>query len=425
VVHVVRVIVMGAGVIGITTAWYLSEAGHQVVIIDRQPEAAMEASYANGGQISASHAEPWASPVAILKLLKWIARDDAPFRFEPRRDLQQWLWALGFLRECLPGRFERNSRALLDLALYSRQKFRELRERAGVTYDGASKGILQLFSDSREYASRVAHAAGMRRYGLKKEILDADGCRSLEPALSGSAVQIAGGIYAADDESGDAHRFSVGLRHLLQARGVEFIFDSRISGIEVRAGRVSGVRITKDDRERVLSGDAYVAALGATAGSLLRRAGISVRVYPLKGYSITLDVDPSESTAAPQISITDETHKLVVSRFAGRLRVAGYAELGAADPSVDRRRCSQIEDRVRRLFPAARFLGEAVCWAGLRPATPGNLPLIGRSVLPNLYLNTGHGTLGWTLACGSGSALADIMSGVIPAVDYRFLGSEA
>ena len=414
---------MGAGVIGITTAWYLSEAGHEVVIIDRQPEAAMEASYANGGQISASHAEPWAAPGVILKLLKWVAQDDAPLRFKPRLDPRQWAWALGFLRECLPGRFEKNSRVLLDLALYSRQQLRQLRERADIAYDGAQKGILQLFCEPAAHASRAVHAQRMRRYGLVKEILDAEGCRELEPALSGSAVPIAGGIFAPDDESGDAHRFSVGLRERLQARGVECLFGAKISRLVVKEGRLSGIAIILEGCEEILSGDAYVAAMGATGGMLLRRAGVSIPVHPLKGYSITLEVASTESAFAPQVSITDETCKIVISRFAGRLRAAGFAELGGFEPSVDRQRCMQIESRVRHLFPSARFLGEAVCWAGLRPATPGNIPLIGRSVLANLYLNTGHGTLGWTLACGSGKALSDIISGAIPEVEFRFLRS--
>lgn len=416
---------MGAGVIGITTAWYLAEAGHEVVVIDRQSEAAMEASYANGGQISASHAEPWAAPGVIGKLIRWSARDDAPFRFEPKPYLRQWSWAFGFMRECFPGRFEKNSLALLGLALYSRQQLRDLRERIGLDYDSASKGILQLFCESREFAARTAHAQGMRRYGLKKDILDGEACRALEPALRGSKVPIAGGIYAGDDESGDAHLFAVELRKHLETRGVECVLGGTISRILMRAGRTVGVVLSTGGRERVLAGDVYVAALGATAGALLRQVGISLPVYPLKGYSVTLQVEPRDSVAAPQISITDEACKLVFSRLAGRLRVAGYAELGGMEPTVDRRRCEQMERRARSLFPDAQFRGEAQCWAGLRPATPGNLPLIGRSDIPNLYVNTGHGTLGWTLACGSGRALSDIISGETPEVIFSFLGNDA
>jgi D-amino-acid dehydrogenase len=414
----VKVLVLGAGVVGVTSAWYLAQAGHEVVVADRRPHAGMETSFANGGQISAAHAQPWAQPSVLPKILRWLGREDAPLLFRPRADWAQWAWALRFLGECTPGSFERNCGALAGLAAYSRECLVSLRERLGIAYDHLSRGILHFATEARDFEALAQGAETLRDLGIAREVKTADECLALEPALKNSLDPLAGGVYTPTDESGDAHRFTRELAGVAAQCGVAFRFDTPLQAIEVEQGRVTGVRL-RDDRQR-LSADAYVVALGSYSPLLLRPLGIRIPVYPLKGYSITLPLGPAEEAAAPTVSLTDESHKIVVSRLGNRLRAAGTAELGGYDTSINPVRCAAIARRVRELFPGLGAVTTVDNWAGLRPATPGNVPLIGRTRLPNLWLNTGHGTLGWTLACGSGRALADLVSGRRPEVAFRF-----
>jgi D-amino-acid dehydrogenase len=411
----VKVLVLGAGVIGTTSAWYLAQAGHEVTVIDRQDAAGMETSFANGGQISASHAEPWAKPAVVPKILRWLGREDAPLLFRPRADWAQWMWGLRFLAECWPGRFEHNTRVLSGLASYSRECLKALRHRTGIRYDELSRGILHFATNPADFDALAHHADEMSALGQAREVKSAAECLSLEPALKDSRDRIVGGVFTPEDESGDAHKFTVELARLAAEKGVRFRSGETITALEVHNGEVRAVRLESGSA----SADAYVVALGSYSPLLLRPLRISVPVYPLKGYSITLPLGPGDG--APTVSLTDEAHKIVISRLGNRLRAAGTAEVTGYDGSVNPVRCNAILRRIGELFPALGAINTVDRWAGLRPATPSNVPVIGRTRLRNLYLNTGHGTLGWTLACGSGRALADIVSGRKPDVEFRFL----
>src|SRR5215472_6376738 len=415
-----RVIVLGAGVIGTTSAWYLARAGHEVTVVDRQPEAALETSFANGGQISVSHSEPWANPTAPLKILCWLGREDAPLLFRPRAEVGEWLWGLRFLVECLPDRARHNTEAAFALAMYSREQLRQLRRETLIAYDARTSGILHLYEERGEFEHAKRQADVLRARGMELEVKAPQECRRIEPALEQSSVAIQGGIYAASDESGDAHLFTKNLSGLCSAEGVTFRFNVSVKRLE--SGRGAIERVVIDDEagiEESLRADAYVVALGSYSPLLLQGVGISIPVYPVKGYSITLALEPGD--LAPQTSITDHSRKIVLSRLGERLRVAGTVENTSYDTEMNESRCQALVRRCREWFPKAGSPERARFWTGLRPATPNNLPLIGCSKFPNLFLNTGHGTLGWTLACGSGRALADIVSGRQPEPQFRFL----
>lgn len=411
-----KIAVLGAGVVGTTSAWYLAQAGHEVTVIDRQDGAGMETSFANGGQISAGHAEPWAKPSVVPKILRWLGREDAPLLFRPRADLAQWMWGLRFLAECWPGRFEHNTRTLSGLAAYSRDCLRALRAKTGIRYDELSRGILHFATSQADFDVLAHHAEEMGRLGQVREVKSAAQCLELEPALKDSRHRIAGGVYTPQDESGDAHKFTVELARLAAEQGVRFLGNQTITGFDIRGGELRGVKLESGGE----TADAYVVALGSYSSPLLRRIGISVPVYPLKGYSITLPLSPADAPAAPTVSLTDEGFKIVISRLGNRLRAAGTAELTGYERGVNQVRCNAILRRIGELFPGLGAINTVDRWAGLRPATPNNVPIIGRTRLRNLFLNTGHGTLGWTLACGSGKALADIVSGRKPEVEFRF-----
>jgi D-amino-acid dehydrogenase len=413
----VKIIVLGAGVVGVTSAWYLSAAGHEVTVIERREAAALETSFANGGQISAGHAEPWAKPSMVPKILRWLGREDAPLLFRPRADPAQWEWGLRFLLECFPGRFQRHSRTLAGLAGHSRECLRALRAQLGIRYDHLERGILQFATNERDLEALTRHAEQMHALGIRRQVKSAGECFALEPALRDSRDRVLGGVFNPKDESGDAHRFTTELARHAAARGVVFRFDTRIEAIEATGGQVAGIRLHNG---RTLAADAYVVSLGSYSPLLLAPLGIRIPVYPLKGYSITLPLGPKEAAAAPSVSLTDEAFKIVISRLGDRLRAAGTAELTGYDTTVNPVRCAAIAARIHDLFPALSGVTAVDYWTGLRPATPNNVPVIGRTKLKNLFLNTGHGTLGWTLACGSASVLADLMSARQPQVAFAF-----
>jgi D-amino-acid dehydrogenase len=395
-----------------------------VTVVERQGAAGLETSFANGGQISASQAEPWADPNVPAKIVEWLGREDAPLRFRLRDDWQQWVWGMRFLFECLPFRARENTRQILALALYSRAHLRELRRDTGIQYDQLTRGILQFFVEEEEFERAVEQAAFVRQYGSEREPKTAQECIAIEPALRHAADRVVGGIYAAADESGDALKFTQALAELAQRAGVKFLYGRSIKRLSADHGWISTVVLADaEGGDERLTADAYVVALGSYSPLLLQRLGISIPVYPLKGYSITLPLEPGDE--APTVSLTDDSHKLVFSRLGDRLRVAGTAELEGYNTAVSEVRCQAIIRRTFELFPSAGHPERAEFWTGLRPATPSNLPLIGRTRYPNLFLNTGHGTLGWTMACGSGRALADIVSGRQPEVDFRFAGLPA
>ncbi len=414
-----KILVLGAGVIGVTSAWYLARSGHSVTVLDRQPAAGQETSFANGGQISVSHAEPWANPHAPLRALAWMGREDAPLLFRLRWDPALFGWGLRFLRECTPARTRGNMRDIVSLALYSRGQLQALRAETGIEYDHLERGILHVYTDAREFASATAVAAVLRGFGCERQTVDADRCVAIEPALAAARPLLVGGDYTADDESGDALRFTQNLAALCAANGVVFRYGNVIEKLEAAGGKVAGVVVKSARGNERLSADAYVAALGSYTPPLLRPLGIHLPVYPAKGYSATLPL--GETSVAPTVSLTDDGHKLVFSRLGQRLRIAGTAEFNGYNTGLNDVRCRALMRRANELFPDLRPAGDPVFWAGLRPATPSNVPFIGRSSVGNLYLNTGHGTLGWTMACGSGRALADIVGGKPPDSRLGFL----
>jgi D-amino-acid dehydrogenase len=407
-----RVVVLGAGLIGVSTAWQLARDGHQVTVVDRQPEVARETSYANGGQISTSHAEPWANPETPLKALRWLGREDSPLLWRLRADAAQWSWGLRFLGECRPGRTRANTIAILRLALYSRDLLKELRPALGLEYDQRQQGILHLYSDVAEFEHAIPQAALMRDYGCDRVVKSAAECLAIEPALAESTVSIVGGTYTANDESGDARKFAMALARRAATLGVVWRLGTAVEALLAEGDRLAGVRLAGG---QILSGDAYVLALGSYSPLLLRPLGLRLPVYPAKGYSVTIPV--AADSLAPTVSLTDDGHKIVFSRLGDRLRVAGTAEFAGYDTSINEVRCAAIVRRAFALFPRAGRREAIEYWAGLRPATPGNVPVIGATRYANLYLNTGHGTLGWTMACGSGRLLADLMAGRRPEID--------
>lgn len=419
-----RVIVLGAGVVGTASAYYLSKLGCEVTVVDRQAAVAAETSFANGGQISVSHAEPWANPAAPLKVLRWLAREDSPLLFRLRADMRQWLWGLAFLRECTPARTRRNIEQIVRLGIFSRAKLQELRRDTGIRYDHLERGILHFYTDAREFDAALAPAEQMRALGCERRVITAAEAVAIEPALSQAAARLAGATYTPADESGDAQRFTTELARHCAAQGVRFLFSHDIKALHRLDGRIDHVEATDPSGRFVrLRADAYVLAAGSFSPLLAAPLGLRLNIYPAKGYSVTLPV--VDASRAYRVSLTDDEHKLVFSRLGDRLRIAGTAELNGYDRSLNPVRCRAIVRRVEELFPGAADASRAEFWAGLRPATPSNVPCIGRSPIGNLYLNTGHGTLGWTHACGSGHALADIVCGRLPDLDFRFVNPPA
>jgi len=416
-----RVLVLGAGVVGVTAAWYLAQDGHEVTVVDRHEGAALETSFANGGQISASYAEPWANPEASAKVIKWLGQEDAPLLFRLRLDTQQWRWGLQFLLECLPSRTRRNTIQCLNLALYSRDCLKALRAQTGIEYDHLERGILSFYTDAREFAHGVRAAELMRQFGCDRVVKTVDECVAIEPALAACRDQLAGGIFTASDESGDAQRFTQELARMAAARGVVFRWNVAVESLVQEGDAIAGVRcIDEEHRKEIMHADAYVMALGSYSPFLLRPLGVPCLIYPAKGYSATIAIDGHRG--APTVSLTDLAYKIVFTRLGDRLRVAGTAELNGYDKDLNLVRCESLVNRAFALFPDGGNRDTPQFWTGLRPATPSNVPLVGRTRYRNLYLDTGHGTLGWTMACGSGRALADIVAGRKPGVEFAFTG---
>jgi D-amino-acid dehydrogenase len=419
-----KVLVLGAGVTGVASAWYLRRAGHEVTVIERREAPGLETSYANGGQISVSHAEPWANPRAPLQILRWLGREDAPLLFRLRADLEQWRWGWAFLRECTPARLRHNIRRLVALGNYSRNALQQLRAETGIQYDQLTRGILHFYTSPEAWRGAQRAVRLMRDAGCALETKSAEECVAIEPALAFTQRRLAGGTYSPADESGDAHRFTRELAALCAMRGVAFRHGATAESVMVgRDGRLSGIRVHGTGGDEVLEADACVVCLGVRSAALLRPLGIDLRIYPVKGYSVTLPVlDPAK---AYSVSLTDDEHKLVFSRLGERLRIAGTAEFNGYDTSLNATRCRAILRRIEELFPGAGDTGQPLQWAGLRPATPSNLPYIGGTRCAGLFLNTGHGTLGWTQACGAAAAIADLVSGRLPEVDFNFCGAQS
>ena len=404
------VVVLGAGVIGVTTAYWLARDGKSVCVVDRQPEAALETSFANGGQVSVSHAEPWANPSAPSKIFKWLFDDEAPLLFRPKLDLHQWLWAARFLVECLPQRADRNTAEIVKLAVESRTRLQEIRAREGLHYDERTKGILHFYRDRREFESARRAAEWMKKHGCDRRVVDADEVLRIEPAFEDSRREIVGATYTAADESGDAKKFSQALASVCERMGVQFLWSSQIVALDADAEALNVLSIevrTPRGYESIEARD-IVVSLGSYSAPFLRPHGVSLAIYPAKGYSATIPFNGANH--APVVSLTDDQFKLVYSNLGDRLRIAGTAELAGYDLSLNYPRCEAILRNAKALFPRAGKFETATFWAGLRPATPSNIPYVGRiRRYRNLWANTGHGTLGWTLAAGSGKRIAEMI----------------
>ena len=423
-----RVIVLGAGLLGTTSAYFLSQLGHEVTVVDRQATPGAETSFANGGQISVSHAEPWANPSAPLKVLQWLGKEDAPLLFRIRADMRQWLWGLQFLHECTPARTRHNIEQIVRLGTYSRDTLQQLRADTGIDYAQRSQGILHFYTSQKEFDGAQGPAEQMRALGCERHVISADAAVALEPALAHIRPQLTGATYTAEDESGDANRFTRELARLCEAAGVQFRMGHTVTALREAGGRIDHVEVTDaEGRFQRLRADAYVLAMGAFSPLLAAPLGLRLPIYPAKGYSVTMPV--KDAAMAHQVSLTDDEFKLVFSRLTGpdgdRLRIAGTAELNGYNRDLNTVRCEAIVRRVEQLFPGAGDTTQAQFWTGLRPATPSNVPLIGATKMPNLFLNTGHGTLGWTHACGSGKSIARIVSGLAPELDFAFQGGAA
>jgi D-amino-acid dehydrogenase len=410
-----HVMILGAGVVGVTSAWYLARAGHQVTVIDRQPAAGLETSFANAGQLSYGYSAPWAGPGIPIKAIKWMMMRHRPLVLWPRLDQGLYAWLVKLLANCTDAAYQRNKTRMVRLADYSRLALAELRAETGIAFDHGAGGTLQLFRTQKQLDHVAEDTAILDRFGVAYQLLDAAGCAANEPALARVAGHYVGGLSMPGDETGDAHLFTQRLAALAAAAGVMFRHGVTVRGLETEAGAVKTV-VTDAGR---LTADRYVVALGSYGPALLRPLGLDVPIYPVKGYSLTLPV--TEAAAAPRSTVMDETFKVAITRLGDRIRVGGTAELAGFSLTLRGPRKETLAHSVTDLFPAGGDMGRAKFWTGLRPMTPDGTPLVGATRLPNLFLNTGHGTLGWTMACGSGRLIADLIGGRTPDIEHRDL----
>jgi len=416
-----RIVVLGSGVVGVTSAWFLARAGHEVTVIDREPGPALETSFANAGQISPGYAAPWAAPGVPLKALKWIFQKHAPLaiRLDGSAFQLQWMWQM--LRNCTQARYALNKARMVRLAEYSRDCLQALRADTGIAYEGRAGGTLQLFRSQQQFDDAAKDIAVLKEANVPYELLTAGELSRAEPALGAVSHKLTGGLRLPGDETGDCNLFTTRLAALAAGLGVQFRYGTPIDGLAVTGERVAGVRCGS----QLIHADAYVVALGSYSTRFLDGI-VRIPVYPLKGYSITAPI--VDASAAPVSTVLDETYKIAITRFDSRIRVGGMAEIVGFDKRLREARRRTLEMCLDDLFPGGGDTTNATFWTGLRPMTPDGTPLVGRTPLPNLFLNTGHGTLGWTMSCGSGQLLADLMSGKKPAIRaddlsvYRYLG---
>jgi D-amino-acid dehydrogenase len=407
----VKVLILGSGVIGVTSAYYLAKAGHEVTVIDRQPKPALETSFANAGEVSPGYSSPWAGPGVPVKAIKWLLMKHGPLVIRPKLDPVMWIWLLKMLRNCTSARYAVNKSRMIPIAEYSRDCLRALRSETGIHYDEREQGTLQLFRDPAQLEHTADDIAVLKQYGVPYEVLDRDGCAAAEPALAAVKHKFAGGLRLPQDETGDCHMFTQALALEAEKLGVRFSFNVGIKGLNADGQRITGVATSTG----MLQADAYVLALGSWSPRLVWPLGISLPVYPVKGYSITVPiVDPD---GAPVSTVMDESYKVALTRLGNRIRVGGTAEISGYSGKLYPARRATLDHSLTDLFPRGGDLAKATFWSGLRPMTPDGPPVIGVTRFGNLHLNTGHGTLGWTMACGSGRVLADLLSGRKPEID--------
>jgi D-amino-acid dehydrogenase len=406
----VKIIVLGSGVIGTTTAYYLAKAGHEVTVVDRQPQAGLETSFANAGEVSPGYAAPWAGPGIPVKAVKWLLMQHSPLVVRPALDPQMWRWLVQMLANCTTRAYEINKGRMVRLAEYSRDCMIELRADTGIAYDQRMQGTLQLFRTQKQYDGSAADIAVLERYKVPYELLPGDACLKDEPALAHVRGKFVGALRLPGDETGDCFKFTQALAAMAERLGVKFEYGVDIERLTAQGDQITGV-VTSKGR---LSADRIVLALGSYSPLLLKQVGLRIPVYPVKGYSITLPiVDPA---GAPESTVMDETFKVAITRLGDRIRVGGTAEIAGYDTTLRPARRETLVHSVSDLFPKGGDVSQAQFWAGLRPMTPDGTPVIGPTRYKNLFLNTGHGTLGWTMACGSAQVLTDLIGGKTPAI---------
>ncbi|OJA83052.1 D-amino acid dehydrogenase [Burkholderia ubonensis] len=417
-----RVAILGSGVVGVTNAYYLARAGHEVTVIDRAQGPALETSFANVGQISPGYASPWAAPGVPLKAIKWMFQKHAPLaiRLDGSAFQLQWMWQM--LQNCSKARYAVNKGRMVRLAEYSRECLQSLRAETGIQYEGRMGGTLQVFRTQQQLDGAAKDIAVLRDENVPFELLTPADLFKAEPALAAVSHKLTGGLRLPNDETGDCHKFTTRLAAMAEDIGVEFRYNTPIDALSVRDNRIVGVHCGHE----FVQADAYVVALGSHSTKLLGNL-FKIPVYPLKGYSITVPIENGD--AAPVSTVLDETYKIAITRFDDRIRVGGMAEIVGYDKTLKPARRETLEMCVNDLFPHGGDTSKATFWTGLRPMTPDGTPIVGRTPLPNLFLNTGHGTLGWTMSCGAGQLLADLMSGREPAIQaddlsvHRYIGS--
>ncbi len=410
-----RVLVLGAGVVGTAAAYFLNEAGHEVTVVERQAGAGLETSFANGGIVGAYSSRPWAHPEVPRMLVKWFGREDAPYLFRLRPDLAQWRWALRFLGHCTRAQFERSQQVSLRLSTYSYDCLKALREQEGLAYDQRAEGVLHLYRDAASLDASYAYETRMADGRFHPERLDRDAMLEAEPALQQTADQFAGALFFRHDESGDAHKFTAGLAAAAAASGVTFRYGETVQRLSGDRRRVTGAETDKG----AIEADAVVMSLASYSPRFLRRLGVRAPIYPLKGYSVTIPT--TGYNGAPTRAIHDGHRRIVMSRLGERLRCAGTAELDGHNATIRPDRATATLDAAMAVFPSGGDRSKAERWIGFRPMTPDCLPIIGKTGVPGLYLDTGHGSTGWTYSSGSGRIIADIVSGREPGIDMTGL----
>lgn len=407
-----RILVIGAGVVGITTAWYLTRDGHQVTVVDALGGPSEGASYGNAGGVCPGFAGPWAAPGMPIKALRWMFSRSAPLKIRPRMDFAQWRWLAAFMRNCTPARFAANKERMQRSAHYSRACLVQLREELSLEYDHATRGVLQIFATSEEMEGGGRSAAVLEGLGVPHRLVGPDEIAKIEPALAANGVPLSGGLHLTEDETGDSRIFSQRVAEKLAALGTEFRYNTRIIGLKSAGARITGA--TTETGE-VLTFDAYVVAAGSRAPEILRNVRIRVPIYPVKGYSLTCKIVDDER--APYSSVMDEHSKIMITRLGSRIRAAGVAELAGHDEHIYAATIAALKSRVSELFPGAADYDSGSFWCGFRPMTPDGPAIVGRHSYDNLYLNVGHGSNGWTQACGTSRVLADIVSGRPPEIE--------
>jgi D-amino-acid dehydrogenase len=410
-----KVLVLGGGVIGATAAYELAGEGHQVTLIERQPGPALETSYANAGEVSPGYSAPWAGPGVPLKAVKWLLMQHRPLVIRPHFDWHLVSWVLAMLRNCTAARYELNKSRMVRLAEYSRDCMVALRAATGIQYDERMQGTLQLFRTQKQLDGTASDTAILDRYGVAYQLLSRAGCIEHEPALARVRDKFVGGLRLPGDETGDCFKFTNRMAEMATERGAKLRFGIHIQSLLTDGKRITGI-VTDQGR---LQADAYLLALGSYSPKLLAPLGIEIPVYPVKGYSITVPI--TDAGAAPESTVMDETHKVAVTRLGDRIRVGGTAELAGYNLQLHEARRRTLMHVLGDLFPDGGDLARTEFWCGLRPMTPDGTPIVGGTELPNLYLATGHGTLGWTMAAGTARVIADLIGGRQPAIDMNGL----